>query len=105
VQQAHDVDHSRDLKPGNVLFVADGLPKTDFGLAKRVEGDNGLTQTAAIVGTPSHGAPSKPAATNRRLARLLMSMLGAILTSACFSRDAARHRAASRTTSRWLRVN
>ena len=48
----------RDLKPSNVLLDSDDQPLvTDFGLAKRMEGDPSLTGTGAILGTPSYLAP------------------------------------------------
>ncbi len=50
----------RDLKPGNVLIDQADSPKvTDFGLAKKVKGDSGLTSTGQILGTPSYMPPEQ----------------------------------------------
>jgi hypothetical protein len=50
----------RDLKPANVLLAEDGTPRvTDFGLAKRLDVDTGLTRSWAVMGTPSYMAPEQ----------------------------------------------
>ncbi|HTN86276.1 MAG TPA: serine/threonine-protein kinase, partial [Sorangium sp.] len=50
----------RDLKPSNVLLARDGSPKiSDFGVAKRLEGGAGETQTGDLIGTPLYMAPEQ----------------------------------------------
>jgi WD40 repeat protein/predicted Ser/Thr protein kinase len=50
----------RDLKPSNVLIDGSDQPHvTDFGLAKRLGEDAGLTATGAVVGTPSYMPPEQ----------------------------------------------
>ncbi len=53
----------RDLKPANILLDEHHQPHvTDFGLAKRVEGDDGATVSGVVLGTPGYLAPEQAAA-------------------------------------------
>ncbi|GIW73210.1 MAG: hypothetical protein KatS3mg102_2752 [Planctomycetota bacterium] len=71
----------RDVKPGNILIDAEGRPRlTDFGLAKDIRSDSGLTETGQTLGTPGYMSPEQAAGlANRVDPRTDVYALGAVL--------------------------
>ncbi len=61
IQHAHQQGTlHRDLKPSNVLIdAADQVRITDFGLAKRLRGDFGITVTGQALGSPNFMPPEQ----------------------------------------------
>src|SRR6267142_580109 len=60
----------RDLKPSNVLIDAADQPRvTDFGLAKRLEGDSELTLSGQVIGSPNYMPPEQAEAKRGQLSR------------------------------------
>ncbi len=64
IQHAHEqgIIH-RDLKPANVIVDSSDRPLVgDFGLAKELQREDGLTDTGTSLGTPGYMSPEQAAA-------------------------------------------
>jgi serine/threonine protein kinase len=55
----HELVH-RDVKPQNVLLTPDGDAKvTDFGIARSLDVEHGVTQTGTVLGTSNYLSPEQ----------------------------------------------
>jgi eukaryotic-like serine/threonine-protein kinase len=74
----------RDLKPANVLIDEDDhVVITDFGLAKLMGSNDGLTRSGAAIGTPSYMSPEQAEGNTQEHAETTdVYSLGAILFAA-----------------------
>jgi WD40 repeat protein len=60
----------RDSKPSNILMDAGGQPHvTDFGLARRFDGDSSLTLTDQVLGSPGYMPPEQADAVRGKVGR------------------------------------
>lgn len=70
----------RDLKPANILLDVHGEPRVaDFGLARDLDGDTGITRSGAVLGTPVYMAPEQAAGKKDLTTAADVYGLGAVL--------------------------
>jgi serine/threonine-protein kinase len=74
----HGIVH-RDIKPENILLTRDGSTLVaDFGIARAVGGDDGLTATGMAIGTPAYMSPEQAAGERTVDARTDLYSLAAV---------------------------
>jgi len=70
----------RDVKPDNILFTKDGVPKlADLGVAKFEDRQTTVTTTGMVIGTPAYMAPEQMMDSRRVDARADIYALGVVL--------------------------
>ncbi len=69
----------RDLKPENILGTVEHPLLTDFGIAKELEQDDGLTRTGQIIGTLDYMSPEQATDAKRVDHRSDIYSLGVVL--------------------------
>src|SRR6478752_2920046 len=75
----HGIVH-RDIKPENILLTRDGSTLVaDFGIARALVGDDQLTQTGMVIGTPAYMSPEQASGDKGIDARTDIYSLAAVL--------------------------
>jgi serine/threonine protein kinase/tetratricopeptide (TPR) repeat protein len=75
----HGIVH-RDIKPENILLTRDGSTLVaDFGIARALVGDDQLTQTGMVIGTPAYMSPEQASGDKGIDARTDVYSLGTVL--------------------------
>jgi TolB-like protein/Flp pilus assembly protein TadD len=75
----HGIVH-RDIKPENLLLTRDGSTLVaDFGIARALMGDDQLTQTGMVIGTPAYMSPEQASGDKGIDARTDVYSLAAVL--------------------------
>jgi serine/threonine-protein kinase len=75
----HGIVH-RDIKPENILLTRDGSTLVaDFGIARALVGEDQLTQTGMVIGTPAYMSPEQASGDKGIDARTDIYSLGSVL--------------------------